>query len=55
MFAFKEKVSDTSSAESSWVRYPFEENTEGESHGSFDVSGDILTFYLQKRGLLGNQ
>ena len=29
------KVSSTSSAESNWVGYPVEDNTEGESHNSF--------------------
>ena len=48
------KVSGTSSDESNWVGYPVEENIRGESHESFDVSGDILTFSLQTRELLGN-
>ena len=48
------KVSGTSYDESNWVGYPVEENTKGESHESFDVLGDILTLFLQKRELLGN-
>ena len=47
------KLSGTSSAESNWVGYPVEENTEGGSHESFDVSGDNLTFHLQTGEVLG--
>ena len=36
----------TSSAESTWVRYQVEKNTEGEGHESFDVSGELLKFSL---------
>ena len=43
------KVSGTSYAESNLVGYPFEENIEGESHESFDVSGEILKLSLQAR------
>ena len=48
------KVSGTSSAESNWVVYPVDENIEGESHESFDASGEILKFSLQTREFLGN-
>ena len=52
------KVSVTSSAESNWVGYPVEENIEGESHKSFDVSGEILNYIFSDKGitweLLGN-
>ena len=40
----RRKVSGTSSAESNWVGYPVEENIEGGSRDSFDVSGEILKF-----------
>ena len=43
------KVSGTSSSESNWVGYPVEDNIEGESHESFDVSCDILKIPLQTR------
>ena len=46
------KVSGTYSSESNQVGYPVEENIEGESHESFDFSGDILIFSLQTRELL---
>ena len=42
----------TSSAESNWVGYPIEENIEGGSHETFEVSGDIFKFSLQIRKLL---
>ena len=48
------KVFGTSSDESNWVGYPVEENIEGGSHDSFDVSGDILRFSLQTNELMGN-
>ena len=48
------QLSGTSSDEPNWVGYPVEENIEWESHDSFDVSGDILGFSLQKNELLGN-
>ena len=48
------KIYGNSSAESHWVGYPVEENIEGEIHDSFDVSGEILKFSLQKNELLGN-
>ena len=48
------KLSGTSSSESNWVGYPVEENTEGESHESFDVLGEILAFSLQTRKFMGN-
>ena len=41
------KVSITYSTELNWVGYPIEENTEGEIHECFDVSGDILKFSFQ--------
>ena len=50
----RRNVSGTSSAESNWVGYPVEDNTEGEIHESFDVSGEILKLFLQTRELLGN-
>ena len=40
------KVSGNFSAESNWFGYPVEENIEGESQESFDVSVDILKYYL---------
>ena len=43
----------TSPAESNWVGYPVEEKIKGESHESFDVSGEILKISLQTRELLG--
>ena len=56
------KVYGTSSTELNCVGCPIEENIEGGSHESFDVSGEILEFSLQTRellwgitgGLLGN-
>ena len=48
------KVFGTSSAGSNWVGYPVEENIEGEIHESFDVSGNILKYFLQTGELLGN-
>ena len=48
------KVSGTSYFESNWVGYPVEDNTKGEGHESFYVSGDILKISLQTRELLGN-
>ena len=49
----RRNISGTSSTESSLVRYPVEENIEGECHESFDVSCDILKFSLQTSKLLG--
>ena len=48
----RRKVYGTSFDESNWVGYPIEVNIEGESHESFDVSGEISTFSLQTRELL---
>ena len=48
------KVYDTSSNESNWVGCPVEENIKVESHKSFGVSGENLTFSLQTSELLGN-
>ena len=48
----RRKVSGTSSAESNWVGYLIEDIIEGESHESFDVSGEVLKFSFQKRELL---
>ena len=47
------KVCGTSSAESNWVGYPVEENIEGESQESFDVTSEIFKFSLQTRELPG--
>ena len=49
----RRKLSGTSSAESNWVGYPVEENIEGESHDSFDVSGEILNFFFAEKRITG--
>ena len=47
-------VSGTSFNKSNWVGYPVEKKIKGESHNSFDVSGEALKFSLQTNELLGN-
>ena len=47
----RRNVSGTSSAESNWVGYPVEDNTEGEIHESFDVSGEILKLFFADKGI----
>ena len=46
-------VYGTSFFESNWVGYPIEENIEGGSRESFDVSGDILIFLCRQVGYFG--
>ena len=41
-------MSSTLSAESNWIVYPVEDNIEGESNESFDVSGEILNFLCRQ-------
>ena len=50
----REMVFGTSPTESNWVWYQVDENIKGESHESFDISGDIFKFSFQTRKLLGN-